>query len=394
MKKKGLLLILMLFVSCALSACDEYGPYYDTETESQTEVSSEKVESNDTKFYASEVFFYKVSQESYEQHLTEGHVVGLLTSKEEWEQWMWKNMPNENMPNADAEPVFKNYKEALFEHNYLLIYQCGLEERGLFASDIEHIYIEDNEIRVKTSTDAENAILDDVDDNYYIPYQICWIKKQEVTEQVCEKYNIKHYYCMSKENAYYVYMNLLASQVEVEYTQDGGKTWKNYTYRTDEVWGNGDVYASFIDEHTAYILSVLDNGLGYAPKILYYMGDTDRYIQEVGYLTTDIDNYPVGMDFCNKEVGYIITNYRNTQDFLYRTEDGGQTWVVQTVPEPEYEYSYMQGVRIECISETEARVVVEVVTAKGAHQLEYVTKDGGKTWHEPLYMYNDESVEN
>ena len=49
-------------------------------------------------------------------------------------------------------------------------------------------------------------------------------------------------------------------------------------------------------------------------------------------------------------------------------------------PEIKAEYLYIEGYEIECISEKEARLVVQIVNSQRKYRKEFYTYDGGKTW--------------
>ena len=90
---------------------------------------------------------------------------------------------------------------------------------------------------------------------------------------------------------------------------------------------------------------------------------------------SDLPNYPCGIYFFTKDIGYIITDYHGSDNFLYRTEDGGKTWSSQAVYIPDSRYRYVNGLSIE-----DGILCIEVVLDENVFYYTYTTDDMGKTW--------------
>ena len=92
-------------------------------------------------FLESNIVFYPVTQEIFENRIPEGHVVALVGTQVEWQKWLEEYMPKYTI----QDKVFEYYNLELFKNNYLLIYQGDLRQYGHNTTGVEHIYIEDDD---------------------------------------------------------------------------------------------------------------------------------------------------------------------------------------------------------------------------------------------------------
>ena len=136
----------------------------------------------------------------------------------------------------------------------------------------------------------------------------------------------------------------------------------------------GEVYTSMLDAQNGYVLRCSTPAAGMMTKILCKTSDGGVSFERC-FDISDLPNYPRCVYFFTEDIGYIVTDYHGNYDFLYRTEDGGKTWIPQTVSIPESQYRYVNGLRIE-----DDILYIEVVSDANAFYYSYTTDDMGETW--------------
>lgn len=314
--------------------------------------------------------------------------MGIASTKAEWEAWA-----NENFSEWKNSGLINSYDEKLFENYALLIYQCEKNEAVIMASMLECIYSDGQTLKCVERNSCDAAVLDDSKTKqYYIPYQLCWVKKDALSEAVIEKYKFDQIYHLDNSLAHYVYMDVNKHEVIIETTRDGGFSWERNSVKNDE-WSSSSnkVFASFIDNNTGYLLQTGDAAMGHMPKMLWVTYDGGQNWKEVLNITTQISRYPKKFVFFDEKVGYIMTDYvlspysSDSGYILYRTEDGGVTWESAELPYTDDVFENMIGITIERISETKGLLVLgiyDTIYGSTINVLEYnyYTEDAGKTW--------------
>ena len=404
MKNRIWFTLCVFVVVLSLTACDEEQPYENkdqntryTENDSMSEEVQEAEDTSENRdkevaFLESEIVFYPVSQETFEGRLVEGHVVALIGTQAEWQKWLEEYMPEYTI----QDQVFDHYNIELFKNNYLLIYQGALRQYGHKTTGVEKVFIENNDFRIQEfDLYNENLTIESPEQNHYITYHMCWIRKPGISEQIYEKYKVGHYYCVDGLSAYYVYMNIVKSCVETKYTHTGGTVWETEVLQTDEIdTGSSDVDAFFLNGEVGYVLHTTDAAAGHMGKYLWFTTDGGKNWRQVNTLTEQIYRYPRDMIFFTEEVGCIITDYvyspdSNSQGYLlYRTEDGGKNWRGQTLGGCIQCTNTIRVVGIVRISQTEGKLYVmntERQGEDGTGELVikyyiYYTLDAGKSW--------------
>lgn len=405
MKNRILFMLCFLIVTFSLTACEKEKPYEDTELEKETQsdINIEEVENTqeqDTSilFLGSDIVFYQVPKSTFESRIAKGHVTALIGTQVEWQKWLEQYMPEYTI----QDKVFEQYNLDLFKNNYLIIYRGELGQYGHKTTGIERVFIENDDFRIEEfEFHNELLMIDSREQNYYIPYHMCWIKKNGVAEQIYEKYKVGHYYCVDGLSAYYVYMNLAKSCVETKYTHNSGSFWETQVLKTDEIdSGSSDIDTFFLNGEVGYVLHTTDAASGHMGKYLWTTTDGGRSWRQVSTLTDQIYRYPQDMIFFTEEVGCIITDYVQTPyagnlgSIVYRTEDGGETWKEQIIENNLLRYESIRVTKIERISETEARLYVNAQewppkvpeeessaeTSSVYKNYVYYTQDAGATW--------------
>lgn len=173
--------------------------------------------------------------------------------------------------------------------------------------------------------------------------------------------------------------------VTVEQTADGGRHW-----RKKRVEGAADsVVLQFLDSRHGVMLALGGPAAGLMSKDFYSTHDGGA-VWTKGRSPDMVGGnfYPTGMVFRNPLTGWIAAIYHGTPDVpLLRTDNGGKTWRLQTLPEPavyrDGGYGNTYPPHFFGPQRREGTLVVSYRN-NDIHRFEtitYVTRDGGYTWH-------------
>ncbi|MBO5097767.1 MAG: hypothetical protein J6B96_05585 [Agathobacter sp.] len=385
MKKRILFMLCVLVATFSLTACKDEKPHVDTETERHSQVNSASEDERDTQEQDDALMFLEfisdlveIPDEEYNR-LPQGLFLnGIIENNSEWIRW------------AMEKGLQVNYNVKMWENNLLLVFSSkGAKGVALDIEKIEGLSYDGEDILVTDSVIQKM----DTDFSYdeeacEVRYQLLWVKRAALSDETKSKYDLNHLYMVDEDDMYRIYLNQTGVSMKVSHSTDGGMTWLIDSYTMDQISGIGDVQLSFVNDKEAYLLYMSDTAAEHIVKRLYYMGASDSNIKEVRELTVTVENYPVDFDFYNKEIGCIITNYHSSTNFIYRTEDGGRNWNIINAPKIEAEYLYMEGYEIECISEKEMRLVVQIENSQRKYRKEFYTYDGGKTWGKEKHEYD------
>ena len=182
---------------------------------------------------------------------------------------------------------------------------------------------------------------------------------------------------------YKAYFSESEELIVVECLKDGEQNGSKTKVSYKEYGGIGEVYLSFADETTGYLLYVSDPGAGKVNKILFASKDGGKTFQMQEDITGAMRNHPCGLLFFTEQSGFLITKNYGEEAYLYHTMDGGATWNPVKVEVPVIEeFSYINGVSIEKDenSDTKAILTLEGVGKEGKVRFEFITKDSGETW--------------
>lgn len=182
---------------------------------------------------------------------------------------------------------------------------------------------------------------------------------------------------------YEAYFSEEEEQIVVKCSPDGGQKWISTMIPYKEYGGIGEVYLSFVDETTGYLLYVSDPGAGMVNKILFVSRDGGRTFEKQEDITGAMRNHPCGMLFFTEQSGFLITRNYGEESYLYHTMDGGVTWNPVELEVPvENEFSYLNGVSIKKQKgiKNSATLTIEGVGAEENVRFEFFTNDNGVTW--------------
>ena len=176
---------------------------------------------------------------------------------------------------------------------------------------------------------------------------------------------------------YRTYFSESEEKIAVEKSTDGGQSWrKNFVSYKEYGYGINEVYISFINELEGYLLYCGSPGAGLMNEVIFKTIDGGKTFSEIADISTQISNYPNGMEFLTSEIGYITVTYHGHNVFFYQTNDGGKTWFEQSIALPSMDYSYAQGKDLSRNEQNEIEMVVELVAVEETKTVTYYTDDG------------------
>ncbi|MBL8051393.1 MAG: hypothetical protein JNM46_09235 [Anaerolineales bacterium] len=168
-------------------------------------------------------------------------------------------------------------------------------------------------------------------------------------------------------------------------TRDGGLTWQEF----ETPFSAGDL--EFIDENNGWILADLGIGAGSMAVSVFQTnngGETwERVYTNDPNLEGSGDTLPLGgikvlltpLDMQTAWIGGVV--YANGTIYLFRTDDGGGTWVnIEDIELPSgSQNSQITVEKIHFVSATQGILVLRV-TSTNQRTLIFSTDDGGTTW--------------
>jgi len=168
-------------------------------------------------------------------------------------------------------------------------------------------------------------------------------------------------------------------------TNDGGLTWQEF----ETPFSAGDL--EFVDENNGWILADLGIGAGSMAVSVFQTnngGETwERVYTNDPNLEGSGDTLPLGgikvllvpLDMQTAWIGGVV--YANGTVYLFRTDDGGETWTnIENIELPQgSQNSQITVEKIHFVSATQGILVLRV-TSNNQRTLIFSTNDGGVTW--------------
>jgi photosystem II stability/assembly factor-like uncharacterized protein len=168
-------------------------------------------------------------------------------------------------------------------------------------------------------------------------------------------------------------------------TNDGGLTWQNF----ETPFSAGDI--EFVDEDNGWILADLGVGAGSMAVSVFQTNNGgatwNRVYTNDPNLEGASDTLPLGgikvllvpLDMQTAWIGGVI--YANGNVYLFRTDDGGETWqTIANIELPQEAQESQLGVeKLQFISQTQGVLVLRM-SSTNQETLFYSTNDGGNTW--------------
>jgi hypothetical protein len=180
------------------------------------------------------------------------------------------------------------------------------------------------------------------------------------------------------------------NEVLLQYTADGGATWSE----TIAPIAADGVRISFLNEREGWLLAMAAPSAGQMEKLVYHTDDSGAHWTPVNSPPQEGRSYyPTGISFRSPKEGWITGQYHGAPDApLFRTVDGGRSWHVQTLPFPKdfqggYADTYPPS--FDRANPSSGRMRVHLVRHTPLPEceawIEYITDDGGVTWHPSAY---------
>lgn len=121
--------------------------------------------------------------------------------------------------------------------------------------------------------------------------------------------------------------------------------------------------------------------VGEVRKTLFFTQDGGESWSGGIDVSEGIENYPVGAVFLSEEKGFVLTDYHGSDNHLFATADGGQSWESITLPFSAASFRYVEGREIRYESGT---IYLSLVgrTADGITYLRYRSDDDGQSWRD------------
>lgn len=141
-------------------------------------------------------------------------------------------------------------------------------------------------------------------------------------------------------------------------------------------------YFSLVNDTSGYLLYCSSPALGYMSKYIFYTEDGGATYLEGVDVTSMIHNYPQAMIFFTEEIGFVVTDYHGTDEYLYKTTDGGKTWFSEKLDIPD-EVRYINGVDIKKAdnSTTDGELYLQGCMDDDSYvSYHFTTADAGETW--------------
>lgn len=189
---------------------------------------------------------------------------------------------------------------------------------------------------------------------------------------------------VDERNVYAVYFSE-TGDLTVEYTRDGGLSWKQtlVEWIDDsedgyfEAWGSA--YISFSDEKTGYVLYCSSPAAGLMTKELFYTTDAGESFSYGGELS-EILGYPQGFTVSGGK-RYIAVSPRGEEHYLYVQEEATDIWKSEEIITLPGGIRYLDGLTpvFDMKEERNGMMVLKAV-GDNVNYLLLVTKDGGESW--------------
>ncbi|WP_207436023.1 YCF48-related protein [Sabulibacter ruber] len=156
-------------------------------------------------------------------------------------------------------------------------------------------------------------------------------------------------------------------------TVDGGRTWQNLTYPTHASGEYGFYHVSFIDAQTGWVLDHHNKSILHTSNGGQTWAATALPENVIGNPSLSFSQFR----FQSTTVGFLV----DTQHYIYRTTDGGRSWV-KVLDQPG---QYLQYLDVSADGRTV--IALSIMTPNTV----YVSTDAGETWQSKreAFVYHD-----
>ena len=195
------------------------------------------------------------------------------------------------------------------------------------------------------------------------------------------------YFFLNASNGWVLTSYGTGQPILIFHTSDQGKSWKSVRLPVTEEWERGysGGFIHFVDKNNGYVLLNSEPALGFMEKSLYRTADGGLNWKRLGNLTRSIEAYPTGMTFQNAQNGWI-TSSNHGQDYIltFRTSDGGKNWKTEKLKKPPaleaFTYSNSYPPVFSGENSLKGVMPLEIVDDGIRSMVYYRSEDGGNTW--------------
>lgn len=176
------------------------------------------------------------------------------------------------------------------------------------------------------------------------------------------------------------------SGLEVYHTSNGGQTWNKAAlpgHESSQRYTEEQIFISAPENaDAAWIMVTGGPAAGLMDKKLFMTPDHGQSWIEESDLSTTVDGYVTGLTFKDSGHGWVSASYHGDDLVpLYRTEDGGKHWTLQTIEIPSgYNYGNVYAPAFHPDNPQTGTLTVEFHQDDTARLVTYTTHDGGQTW--------------
>jgi len=209
-------------------------------------------------------------------------------------------------------------------------------------------------------------------------------------------YNNLYFFALDKEKLWLCIKEDFGNNMELYKTTDGGIEWKESTVILPVSFKVSSIHIYFLDEQNGYMLGESDPALGSSLKAVLATkngGESWTCLTE-GSFDNKNENflpnlgYPTGLCFVDQKNGWVgYWDHGHEIIPLFRTKDGGKTWLNQALPLPDkFKYKnktdFTSNVFPPVFSQDKNKgvLLVQYIDETGSSFTPYFTTDKGNTW--------------
>ncbi|MEC0179253.1 hypothetical protein P4H83_30670 [Paenibacillus favisporus] len=190
---------------------------------------------------------------------------------------------------------------------------------------------------------------------------------------------------------WFIYSALQGGQASLLtfYSPDRGANWKSSAWKLDpdlnQKMTKHNIFVAMAKtggKNQIWILLTSDPGAGLMTKKLYLSDNELQSFSLVSDVSDKVDGYVSGVTFADAQHGWIAASYHGSVTVpLYRTTDGGKSWVLQHIDIPEgFKYGNVSPPQFDAADSKTGSLAIEFVSDAETRTFIYTTKDAGEHW--------------
>jgi len=173
------------------------------------------------------------------------------------------------------------------------------------------------------------------------------------------------------------------------YSPDRGANWKSSAWKLDpdlnQRMTDSNIFVAMAEtgrKNQIWLLLTSDPGAGLMTKKLYLSDNELHSFSLVSDVSDKVDGYVSGVTFADAQHGWIAASYHGSVTVpLYRTTDGGKSWVLQHIDIPEgFKYGNVSPPQFDASNSKTGSLTIEFVSDTENRTFTYTTKDAGEHW--------------